>query len=69
MILLRYFEAHGRVRQAIPVFKKRSGRHERTIREFGLGADGITVGAPLEQFQGVLTGLPVYAGQGESLLK
>jgi circadian clock protein KaiC len=69
VVLLRYFEAHGRIRQAISVFKKRSGRHERTIREFGLGADGITVGAPLERFQGVLTGIPTYAGGGESLLK
>jgi circadian clock protein KaiC len=69
VILLRYFEAHGRVRQAISVFKKRSGRHERTIREFGLGADGITVGAPLERFHGVLTGTPTYEGEGESLLK
>jgi circadian clock protein KaiC len=69
VILMRYFEAHGRVRQAISVFKKRSGHHERTIREFGLGTNGITVGAPLERFQGVLTGTPSYAGEGESLLK
>ena len=47
MILLRYFEAHGRVRQAISVFKKRSGRHERTIREFGLGADAGSRSVPL----------------------
>jgi circadian clock protein KaiC len=69
LILLRYFEARGRVRQAISVFKKRSGRHERTIRELTLSDAGIAVGAPLEGFQGVLTGVPAYAGEGESLLK
>jgi circadian clock protein KaiC len=63
VVLLRYFEARGRIRQAISVFKKRSGRHERTIREFGLGPQGIAVGAPLESFQGVLTGTPTYSGE------
>jgi circadian clock protein KaiC len=67
VVLLRYFEARGRIRQAISVFKKRSGPHERTIREFGLSDAGIFVGAPLENFQGLLTGIPVYAGGPEPL--
>jgi circadian clock protein KaiC len=58
VLLLRYFEALGEISQAISVFKKRSGPHERTIREFALGAGGIRVGEPLQQFQGILTGLP-----------
>jgi circadian clock protein KaiC len=69
VVLLRYFEARGRIRQAISVFKKRSGRHERTIREFSLGAQGISVGAPLESFHGVLTGTPTYSGEPEPLLE
>jgi circadian clock protein KaiC len=69
VVLLRYFEARGRIRQAISVFKKRSGSHERSIRELGLGRNGITVGAPLESFQGVLTGLPTYSGPAEPLLE
>lgn len=59
VILLRYFEAHGEVRQAISVMKKRGSNHERTIREFGLEG-GINVGAPLREFRGVLTGVPMY---------
>ena len=47
------------MRQAISVVKKRSGRHERTIREFRLTDQGIQVGEPLEQFRGILTGVPV----------
>ena len=34
VILLRYFEAGGRVRRAVSVIKKRAGAHEDTIREF-----------------------------------
>jgi circadian clock protein KaiC len=58
IILMRYFEAEGEVRQALSVLKKRGGAHERTIREFRMDAEGIHVGEPLRQFQGVLTGVP-----------
>jgi circadian clock protein KaiC len=67
VILLRYFESQGAVRQAISVVKKRGGWHERTIREFGMDG-GINVGEPLRQFRGVLTGVPVYEGSTEPLL-
>jgi circadian clock protein KaiC len=69
VVLLRYFEARGQIRQSISVFKKRSGTHERTIREFALSATGLTVGAPLEDFQGVLTGVPTYSGAAGPLLR
>jgi circadian clock protein KaiC len=59
VILMRYFEARGEVRQAISVMKKRGGRHERTVREFRLSSDGVYVGEPLREFRGVLTGVPV----------
>jgi circadian clock protein KaiC len=58
VILLRYFEAKGEVRQAISVVKKRGGAHERSIREFRMEAGGIYVGPPLRDFRGVLTGVP-----------
>jgi circadian clock protein KaiC len=62
ILLLRYFEAFGEVRQAISVVKKRSGRHERSIRELQLSSSGIRVGAPLRDFQGILTGTPSFLG-------
>jgi circadian clock protein KaiC len=65
VILLRYFEARGDVRQAISVMKKRGSRHERTVREFSLNEHGIQVGEPLREFRGVLTGVPVYEGSGQ----
>jgi circadian clock protein KaiC len=69
VILLRYFEAMGRVRRAISIIKKRTGAHEHTIREYRIGGRGLTVGAPLENFHGVLRGVPVYSGNGQPLLK
>ncbi len=68
VILLRYFEALGNVRRAVSVIKKRSGRHEKTIREFNIGEDGLTLGAPLSGFQGVLRGVPNFVGQGSGLM-
>jgi circadian clock protein KaiC len=58
ILILRYFEAKGEVRQAISMMKKRSGRHERSIRELRLGPGTIKVGAPLTDFQGILSGSP-----------
>ena len=60
VVLLRYFEARGEVRQAISVMKKRGSRHERTIREFRLDGGRVHVGDTLRDFRGVLTGVPVY---------
>jgi circadian clock protein KaiC len=67
VILMRYFETKGELRQAISVVKKRGGAHERSIREFRLGSSGITVGPPLRDFRGVLTGVPVFEGGADPL--
>jgi circadian clock protein KaiC len=64
VVLLRYFEAVGRVRRAMSVVKKRTGFHEDTIREYRIGEKGITVGEPLTDFQGVLRGVPILVGPG-----
>jgi len=70
VITLRYFEAFGSVKQAVAVVKKRSGPHEKTIREFRLEpGKGISVGEPLREFQGVLTGAPVFQGTQQQMLK
>ncbi|HUN81452.1 MAG TPA: circadian clock protein KaiC, partial [Phycisphaerae bacterium] len=58
VVLLRYFESKGEVRQAISVVKKRGGAHERTIREFRMEGGAVKVGPPLREFHGVLTGVP-----------
>ena len=69
VVLLRYFEAQGEVRQAISVLKKRTSRHERTIREFRIDMGGIQLGKPLSNFHGVLTGVPLYHGKGDELME
>jgi circadian clock protein KaiC len=67
IVLLRYFESRGEVRQAISVMKKRGSKHERTIREFGFANGRIYVGRALREFRGVLTGVPVYEGDGKGI--
>ena len=69
VILLRYFEARGRVRRAVSVIKKRTSAHEDTIREYRIGSTGITFGAPLMAFQGVLRGVPELIGDEPELLE
>jgi circadian clock protein KaiC len=69
VVLMRYFEAAGSIHQAISILKKRAGEHERTIREYQIGNGGIRVGEPLKDFQGVLTGVPIFKGSEERLMK
>jgi circadian clock protein KaiC len=70
VISLRYFEAYGEIRQAIAMVKKRSGGHEKSIREFKLiTGRGIAVGKSLKDFQGVLTGVPVFRGSENQMMK
>jgi circadian clock protein KaiC len=70
VVSLRYFEAYGEVRQAIAIVKKRSGLHEKSIREFKLiSGKGIVIGKPLKQFRGVLTGVPSFRGSEGQMMK
>ena len=70
VVLLRYFEAAGRVRRAISVIKKRTSAHEDTIREYRIDSRGITLGQPLTGFQGVLRGVPeIVAGGSVTMLE
>jgi RecA-superfamily ATPases implicated in signal transduction len=65
VVLMRYFESRGEVRQAISVVKKRGGAHERSIREFRLEPGQIALGPPLKDFRGVLTGVPIFEGRSD----
>jgi circadian clock protein KaiC len=63
VILLRYFEAQGELKQAISVVKNRDRSHDRTIREFQITAAGIRIGQPLRRLRGVLSGIPIHGGK------
>ena len=69
VLLLRYFEALGRVRRAMSVIKKRTSAHEDTIREYRIDGRGITLGEPLTGFQGVLRGVPELVEKNPELLE
>jgi circadian clock protein KaiC len=68
VILLRYFEAAGSVHKALSIIKKRSGAHEMAIRELVMADGGITIGPRLDDFEGVLTGVPRFVGAGASMM-
>jgi circadian clock protein KaiC len=70
VVNVRYFEAAGAVRHALSVIKKRSGRHEKTIRELQLETGrGVQIGQPLTQFQGILTGVPTFEGTSKQMME
>lgn len=60
VILMRYFEARGRIRKALSIMKKRGGVHDTAIRDFTMSAEGLSIGPPLEDYRGVLTGTPTF---------
>ena len=70
VINMRYFENAGEVRQSIAVIKKRSGNHERSIREFMIGRDGkgVRIGDSLRDFHGILTGIPQFRGKTDKMM-
>lgn len=68
VILLRFFEAFGEVRQAISVVKRRAGEHERSVRELRISREGLRVGRELREFHGVLTGRLEYTGASDPLM-
>ncbi|MDR5781621.1 ATPase domain-containing protein [Caballeronia sp. LZ065] len=67
VILLRFFEAEGRVRKALSVLKNRGNLHESTIRELIISARGLELSEPLTRFNGVLSGTPTYTGGAAAL--
>jgi circadian clock protein KaiC len=62
VLLFRYYEAEAEIRQAVSVFKKRTGPHKRTIHGLVIDSKGIKVGPPLRGFSGIMTGVPEYRG-------
>jgi circadian clock protein KaiC len=63
VLLMRYFETAGEIQQAISVLKKRTGGHERTLRQLRITEQGLHIGPPLRDFVGVMTGVPQYVGR------
>jgi len=68
VVLMRHFEAMGKMRRCISAVKKRHGQHETTIREIEIGSGGVQIGLPLTEFTGILTGTPRYEGAREKLM-
>ncbi|OYR84584.1 recombinase RecA [Halorubrum sp. E3] len=64
IVFLRHLEVGGELRKAIGVLKKRTSDFERTIREFEMTDQGITVGEPMSNLRGILSGTPEVVDGG-----
>jgi circadian clock protein KaiC len=69
VVLARFFESKGKLCKALSVIKKRTGDHERSIRAYNFGPNGIEVGMILNEFEGILTGVPKYSHEKTKELK
>ena len=69
VILIRFFEAEGRIRKALSIIKNRGGSHEDAIRELRIDRQGVRIGQPLKEFRGVMTGTPQYVGSTTPLME
>jgi circadian clock protein KaiC len=62
IVSFHFFGAESEIRTALAVVKSRTAEHQRSVREFKLGQNGVQVGKPLEEFDGLIPGLPHYRG-------
>ncbi len=67
LLQFHYFESAGELRKSVSTIKSRTQKHEQSIREFGLDANGLQIGPQLGDFEGILLGVPTYRGT-EALL-
>lgn len=58
VILLRYVELDSSIRRALLVLKQRASDHDKSIREYVITGDGIRVGEPFADREGILSGTP-----------
>jgi circadian clock protein KaiC len=65
IVFFRHLEIRGEMRKVIGVLKMRTSEFERTLREFEITEHGITVGEPLTQLRGILSGTPEWIDERE----
>lgn len=58
IIILRHVEYKGELRKVIGVLKMRASDFERGLRLLEITEHGLTVGEPLSNLRGILTGTP-----------
>lgn len=68
VLVMRFFEAFGQIKKAISVIKKRSGAHEKSLRELRIGQGGVIVGPVLKYFSGIFSGIRKYVGSTDKLM-
>jgi len=65
IILLRYVELFGEMHRGLTVLKMRGSRHDKEIRSFSIGGDGMRIGKAFRNVGGIIEGRPVHVSGGE----
>jgi circadian clock protein KaiC len=58
IIVQRYVEIEGELRRVMAVIKMRGSDHSHEFRTYEVTANGVVVGPPLTQYDGIITGVP-----------
>lgn len=57
IVLLRHLEYHAALHRTVSILKMRNSDHDRTIREFTIGTNGLAILTPQESGTGIIEGL------------
>src|SRR6185503_1840957 len=63
IIIQRYVEIEGELRRVMAVIKVRGSDHSHEFRTYEITANGVVVGGPLKEYDGIITGVPTLRGK------
>jgi len=66
IIVQRYIEIDSRLRRVLAVVKVRGSAHSDELREFEITDEGIVIGKPVRDYEGLLAGRPKQATANEA---
>ncbi|HSR11512.1 MAG TPA: ATPase domain-containing protein, partial [Thermodesulfobacteriota bacterium] len=65
LIRLRFVSIRSQLRKVLMIIKMRGGAHSKDIREYEITSAGVKIGECLEDYQGLITGIPRLQDPGE----
>ena len=63
----RYIEIDSRLKRVLAVVKMRGSTHSNELRQFEITDDGIVIGNPVPEYEGILGGRPTQATPSEAI--
>ena len=66
IIVQRYIEIDSRLKRVLAVVKVRGSAHSDELREFEITDEGIVIGKPVRDYEGLLSGRPMQTPEGDA---